>query len=91
MSCDFFFLTDNSLFCIFNSFQSDFLSNCGGLRVNEKTEVLDTRDIVIDGLYGIGEMTGGVFYHNYPSGTGLVKGAIAGRIAEAEAAAKGGH
>jgi tricarballylate dehydrogenase len=63
----------------------------GGLRVNEKTEVLDTRDIVIDGLYGIGEMTGGVFYHNYPSGTGLVKGAIGGRIAGAEAAAKAGH
>ena len=40
---------------------------------------------MIDGLYGIGEMTGGVFYHNYPSGTGLVKGAIGGRIAAAEA------
>jgi tricarballylate dehydrogenase len=84
-------LTYNPLFRIFNAFQSEFLSNYGGLRVNEKTEVLDTRDIVIDGLYGIGEMTGGVFYHNYPSGTGLVKGAIAGRIAGAKAAAKGGN
>jgi tricarballylate dehydrogenase len=62
----------------------------GGLKVNERTEVLDTRDIVIDGLYGIGEMTGGVFYHNYPSGTGLVKGAIGGRIAGAEAAMRAG-
>lgn len=57
----------------------------GGLRVDEKTRILDTRDMVIEGLYGIGEMSGGMFYHNYPSGTGLVKGAVAARIAAVEA------
>lgn len=60
----------------------------GGLKVNEKCQVIDTRDIPIEGLYGIGEMSGGVFFHNYPSGTGLVKGGIGGRIAAAEAVAR---
>lgn len=60
----------------------------GGLKVNEKTEVLDTRDIPIGGLYAIGEMSGGAFFHNYPSGTGLPKGAITARVAAREAAAK---
>ncbi len=58
----------------------------GGLRVDEEMRVLDTRDMVIEGLYGIGEMSGGVFFHNYPSGTGLVKGAVGARIAAKEAA-----
>jgi len=35
----------------------------------------------------VGEVTGGFFYHNYPSGTGLVRGAVMGRIAGAEAMA----
>jgi predicted oxidoreductase len=39
----------------------------GGLKVNEKCQVIDTREIPIEGLYAIGEMSGGVFYHNYPS------------------------
>lgn len=59
----------------------------GGLRVNRKCQVLDTRDIPIGGLYCIGEMSGGLFYHNCPSGAGLVKGAIGGRIAAADAVA----
>jgi len=59
----------------------------GGLKVNKKCQVLDTRDIPIEGLYCIGEMSGGLFYHNCPSGTGLVKGAIGGRLAAAEAVA----
>ena len=33
-------------------------------------------------------MTGGFFYHNYPSGTGLVRGAVMARIAAAEAVAE---
>jgi tricarballylate dehydrogenase len=57
-----------------------------GLKTDDKMQVLDTRDFPLEGLYAIGEMSGGVFYHNYPSGTGLVKGAIGGRIAASEAA-----
>lgn len=62
----------------------------GGLSVTDRTEVLDTRELPIPGLYAIGEMSGGIFFHNYPSGTGLVKGAITGRIAGREAAARAG-
>jgi tricarballylate dehydrogenase len=59
----------------------------GGLKTNEKAQVIDTSDRPIKGLYAVGEVTGGFFYHNYPSGTGLVRGAVMGRIAGAEAAA----
>ncbi len=59
----------------------------GGLKTNEKAEVIDTSDHPIKGLYAVGEITGGFFYHNYPSGTGLTRGAVMGRIAGAEAAA----
>ena len=59
----------------------------GGLRTNEKAQVIDTSDQPIQGLYAVGEVTGGFFYHNYPSGTGLVRGAVMGRIAGSEAAA----
>jgi len=59
----------------------------GGLKTNEKAQAIDTADRPIKGLYAAGEITGGFFYHNYPSGTGLVRGAVMGRIAGAEAAA----
>jgi tricarballylate dehydrogenase len=39
----------------------------------------------IPGLYACGEMVGGLFYFNYPSGTGLVSGAVFGRMAGASA------
>jgi len=58
----------------------------GGLKTNEKAQVIDTCDRPINGLYAVGEITGGFFYHNYPSGTGLVRGAVMGRIAGVEAA-----
>ncbi|MEI9479761.1 MAG: FAD-dependent tricarballylate dehydrogenase TcuA [Deltaproteobacteria bacterium] len=57
----------------------------GGLRTNEKGQVIDTSDQPIKGLYAVGEVTGGFFYHNYPSGTGLVRGAVMARIAANEA------
>ena len=33
------------------------------------------------GLYAAGELVGGLFYFNYPGGTGLMSGAVFGRIA----------
>jgi tricarballylate dehydrogenase len=60
----------------------------GGIRTNERAQVIDTSEQTIKGLYAVGEVTGGFFYHNYPSGTGLVRGAVMGRIAGAEAATK---
>jgi tricarballylate dehydrogenase len=53
----------------------------GGLRVNERTQVIGTDWRPIPGLYACGEMIGGLFYDNYPAGTGLVSGATFGRIA----------
>jgi tricarballylate dehydrogenase len=54
----------------------------GGLRIDrESGQVLDVHLNRIPGLYAAGEMVGGLFYFNYASGTGLVSGAVFGRIA----------
>ena len=53
----------------------------GGLKVTKKCEVEDTAGSPIPGLFAAGELVGGLFYHNYPGGTGLVSGAVFGRIA----------
>ncbi|MGH2374091.1 MAG: FAD-dependent tricarballylate dehydrogenase TcuA [bacterium] len=58
----------------------------GGIRVDERARVLDTKGRVIRGLYATGEITGGFFYFNYPAGAGLMRGAVFGRIAGEEAA-----
>lgn len=59
----------------------------GGLRIDKETaQVLDVHFHPIPGLYCAGEMVGGLFYFNYPSGTGLVSGAVFGRLAGASAA-----
>ena len=58
----------------------------GGLKVDQHSRVLNNEDMVMPGLWAIGEMSGGYFYHNYPGGAGLVKGAVFGRIAGQEAA-----
>ncbi len=53
----------------------------GGLKINRDAQVLDTQDMPIAGLYAAGELVGGLFYHNYPGGAGLMAGAVFGRIA----------
>ncbi|MFS8571282.1 MAG: FAD-binding protein, partial [Thermaerobacter sp.] len=53
----------------------------GGLRITPNAEVLDTEGDVIRGLFACGELVGGLFYHNYPGGTGLTSGAVFGKIA----------
>jgi tricarballylate dehydrogenase len=59
----------------------------GGLRVDKDSgQVLNVHFHPIPGLYTAGEMVGGLFYFNYPSGTGLVSGAVFGRLAGASAA-----
>ena len=58
----------------------------GGLKVNDKAQVIGTDWRPIAGLYTCGEMVGGLFHYNYPGGTGLVSGAVFGRIAGREAA-----
>ncbi len=60
----------------------------GGLRINPETaQVLDVNLQPIPGLYTAGEMVGGLFYFNYPLGSGLVSGTVFGRIAGVAAGA----
>lgn len=58
----------------------------GGLRVDTAAQVLDTDLRPIPGLFAAGELVGGIFYHNYPGGTGLMSGSVFGRIAGTAAA-----
>jgi len=53
----------------------------GGLRINTDAQVMDTDGAPMPGLYAAGELVGGIFYFNYPGGTGLTNGAVFGRIA----------
>ena len=57
----------------------------GGLKIDSNAHVIDTEGAPIPGLYAAGELVGGVFYFNYPGGTGLMNGAVFGRIAGASA------
>lgn len=59
----------------------------GGLKINTSAQVLDCSDRPIPGLYACGELVGGIFYMNYPGGSGLTAGAVLGRIAGAVASA----
>ena len=53
----------------------------GGVRITTDGEVISVDDAPIPGLYAAGEMVGGLFYFNYPGGTGLCAGAVFGKIA----------
>lgn len=61
----------------------------GGLRVDGQANVLDVRGEPIPGLYAAGEIVGGLYHDRYPLGSGLVRGAVFGRIAGRHAAATG--
>ena len=58
----------------------------GGLRINTDAQVISTDGEPIPGLYAAGELVGGIFYFNYPGGSGLTNGSVFGRIAGANAA-----
>ena len=58
----------------------------GGLKPTERAEVVGTDWRPIPGLYVCGEMVGGLFHYNYPGGSGLMSGAVFGRIAGRSAA-----
>jgi tricarballylate dehydrogenase len=61
----------------------------GGLRINTDAQVISTDGVPIPGLFAAGELVGGIFYFNYPGGTGLTNGAVFGRIAGTSAAKSG--
>ena len=58
----------------------------GGLKINTDAQVLSSDGAPIPGLYAAGELVGGIFWFNYPGGSGLTNGAVFGRIAGRSAA-----
>ena len=53
----------------------------GGVKIHPTTgEVEDQAGHGIQGLYAAGELVGGIFYHNYPGGTGLTSGVVFGKL-----------
>jgi tricarballylate dehydrogenase len=53
----------------------------GGVRVDSDARVLDVAGRPLPGLFAAGELVGGLFFHNYPGGSGLTAGAVWGRRA----------
>jgi tricarballylate dehydrogenase len=58
----------------------------GGVRIDRDARVLDRTARAIPRLYAAGELVGGLFFHNYPGGSGLAAGAVFGRRAGRSAA-----
>jgi tricarballylate dehydrogenase len=58
----------------------------GGVRIDTDARVVDVAGRAIPGLYACGEMAGGIFYFNYPGGSGLTTGSVFGRAAGRHAA-----
>lgn len=53
----------------------------GGVAITPDAEVVDTTDHILPGLFAAGNSTGGLFYTNYPGGTGLTNAAVFGMVA----------
>ena len=51
-----------------------------GVAITPDGEVTDTTDTVIDDLLAAGNVTGSLFYDNYPGGSGLARAAVYGRV-----------
>ena len=58
----------------------------GGVKIDTRGQVVTNSQDPIPGLYAAGEMVGGIFYHNYPGGSGLSAGMVFGRLAGTSAA-----
>lgn len=52
----------------------------GGVRINDKAQVLNSRHEPIRGLYASGDIVG-LFFHNYPAFTGQTRNAVFSRLA----------
>src|SRR5687768_6860041 len=58
----------------------------GGLKIHMHAQVINSHGEPIKGLYAAGELVGGIFWFNYPGGSGLTNGSVFGKIAGASAA-----
>jgi tricarballylate dehydrogenase len=64
--------------------------NCftfGGIKTDARARVVNADGVAIPGLYAAGEMTG-LYYKTYTGATSVLRGAVFGRIAGQEAAAR---
>ena len=57
----------------------------GGVKIDTRGQVVTNGQEPIPGLYAAGEMVGGLFYYNYPGGSGLSAGMVFGRLAGSSA------
>lgn len=57
----------------------------GGIKTDPRARVLSTNGVPIPGLYAAGEMTG-LFYHEYPPDTSVLRSLTFGRVAGTEVA-----
>lgn len=53
----------------------------GGVRIDERAQVIDASGHPIPRIFAAGEIAGGLFYGNYPGGSGLMAGSVFGRRA----------
>jgi tricarballylate dehydrogenase len=51
------------------------------LKIDTNAQVISSDGEAIPGLYAAGELVGGIFWFNYPGGSGLTNGAVFGKIA----------
>mgnify|MGYP003322587987 FL=1 len=58
----------------------------GGVKINTRGQVVTNAQDPIPGLYAAGEMVGGLFYYNYPGGSGLSAGMVFGKLSGTSAA-----
>ena len=66
---------------------TDIRASCASASITRHPQVEGTSGHSIPGLNAAGEIVGGLYYHNYASGTGLMAGAVFGRLAGRNAAA----
>ena len=59
----------------------------GGLKTTINGELINKNGDIINGIYAVGEMLGGLWYNNYPSGGGMMAGAVFGKKAGKHASA----
>lgn len=59
-----------------------------GVTINSNAEVVDVEGNLIEGIYAVGEVTGGFHGAAYMTGTSLGKGAVFGRVAAQHAATR---
>ncbi|MDZ4164872.1 MAG: FAD-dependent oxidoreductase [Smithellaceae bacterium] len=70
-------------------FRGGMTATFGGPLINVRAQVINNEDMIIPGLYAAGNAAGGLFYEDYIVGSQLGAAIVFGRIAAADACARG--